>query len=526
MVIIKVNTMMTQKRLPFKYKEEKKKSKTIRYSGLLPILELAKRIGLFRFADNRLRVRTGDQGWLDSQILLSIFSLNVLGGDSVSDIEHLESDEGLCTVLGHCEGRLLNKRKIDICGRFRKGRSLFFPSDNAIHNYMELFHDELQEQRREEFLLHDKAFIPSPNQYTRRLSSFFRHISSFCQRNHPVRSATIDVDAVISTSSKHTALYTYEKEQGYQPINAYWHEQGLVINTEFRDGNVPSNHAVPGFVERAFSNLPEEVKVRFFRMDAAGYNFDLMEYCHDNGIGFGISVPLCKSLKGEILNVKEDDWNDVSLTREQLLKRTRLDIDSEESGWQWSELDYVSDDKRGDKYRYIAIRSRIPNQGKLFDSEVDGESESDAASGDHDQKKKVYEKDGVRYRVRVIVSNREDIDGEALFHWYNKRCGRSEQIHDTMKNELAGGQFPSYKFGVNAFWWTMVTISLNILEIYKRLVLGGCWLRRRMKALRFHLIYLAGRVEKASRTVFVYLHGIDFFEKLREKIMELKWVPI
>ena len=26
--------------------------------------------------------------------------------------------------------------------------------------------------------------------------------------------------------------------------------------------------------------------------------------------------------------------------------------------------------------------------------------------------------------------------------------------------------------------------------------------------------------------VFVYMHGIDFFEKLRGKIMELKWVPI
>jgi hypothetical protein len=53
----------------------------------------------------------------------------------VSDIEYLELDKGLCTVPGHCEGRFLNKRKIDICGRFRKGRSYFFPSDNAIHNY-------------------------------------------------------------------------------------------------------------------------------------------------------------------------------------------------------------------------------------------------------------------------------------------------------------------------------------------------------------------------------------------------------
>jgi hypothetical protein len=277
---------MTQNRLPFKYKEEKKSRKTIRYSGLLPILELARKMGLFKFADHQLKVRTGEQGWLDSQILLSILSLNIVGGDSVSDIEYLESDKGLCTVPGHCEGRLLNRRKIDISGRFRRGRSHFFPSDNAIHNYMDFFHDESQEQLRKEYELQDKAFIPIPNPFMRRLLSFFSHISAFCQKNHPVQSATIDVDAVISTTSKHTALYTYQKEKGYQPMNAYWHEQGLVIHTEFRDGNVPANHGVPGFVETAFSNLPEGVTNRFLRMDAAGYNFNMMEYCHDDGVGF------------------------------------------------------------------------------------------------------------------------------------------------------------------------------------------------------------------------------------------------
>jgi hypothetical protein len=63
------------------------------------------------------------------------------------------------------------------------------------------------------------------------------------------------------------------------------------------------------------------------------------------------------------------------------------------------------------------------------------------------------------------------MEGETLFHWHNKRCGYSEQIHDTMKSELAG------------------------------------------------------RVEKMSRSVFIYLHGIEFFEKLRGKIGDLKWVP-
>ncbi len=95
-----------------------------------------------------------------------------------------------------------------------------------------------------------------------------------------------------------------------------------------------------------------------------------------------------------------------------------------------------------------------------------------------------------------------------------------------MKNELAGGRFPSFKFGVNAFWWVMMVIVLNIMEIYKRLVLGGSWRTRRMKAIRFFLINLAGRVEERSRSIFIYLRGIDIFEKYRDKIESLKWVPI
>ncbi|MEW6419484.1 MAG: hypothetical protein AB1480_15450 [Nitrospirota bacterium] len=34
-----------------------------------------------------------------------------------------------------------------------------------------------------------------------------------------------------------------------------------------------------------------------------------------------------------------------------------------------------------------------------------------------------------------------------------QRCGKSEEAHAAMKNDLAGGQFPSGDFGENAAWW-------------------------------------------------------------------------
>lgn len=116
--------------------------------------------------------------------------------------------------------------------------------------------------------------------------------------------------------------------------------------------------------------------------------------------------------------------------------------------------------------------------------------------------------------------------GAELFHWHNKRCGYSEQIHSVMKNELAGSQFPSNKFGANAFWWLMMIFSLNIIQLYKNIILGNSWRTRKMKAFRLHFVYLAGRVTKRSRSLFVYVRNNNLFNIIINRIENLKWIPI
>ena len=267
---------MAQKLLSFKYQEEKKSQKIIGYSGLLPILEFSSQLGLFKYADRHIGIRVGDQGWFDSQVFLSLVCLKFVGGESVSDIDHLEMDRGLCHVLGGCESHLFGKRRVEINKRFRCGRNRFFPSDNSLHRYMEYFHNEFEEKRRERFVNNNEAFIPESNQNLKSLLSYYRHLCEFSQENNPVNVATLDVDAVVSSSNKRTTFFSYKNEPGYQPMNAYWAEQGLVAHTQFRDGNVPANYGVLDFVKESFSNIPDRVGVRFLRMDSSGYNFDLL----------------------------------------------------------------------------------------------------------------------------------------------------------------------------------------------------------------------------------------------------------
>ena len=68
-----------------------------------------------------------------------------------------------------------------------------------------------------------------------------------------------------------------------------------------------------------------------------------------------------------------------------------------------------------------------------------------------------------------------------------------------MKADLAGGKLPCAEFGKNAAWWHMMILALNLNAAMKRLVLQDGWMTRRMKAIRFHLIHIAGRLLVGGR---------------------------
>ena len=94
---------MAQGVLPFKYESEKKTTGMTALAGLPAYLDLAKVIGLSRSIQQHLKIRAGSQGWTDSQMVLSLILLNLIGGDYVEDIKKVEADDGFCEVLKKAE---------------------------------------------------------------------------------------------------------------------------------------------------------------------------------------------------------------------------------------------------------------------------------------------------------------------------------------------------------------------------------------------------------------------------------------
>jgi hypothetical protein len=80
-------------------------------------------------------------------------------------------------------------------------------------------------------------------------------------------------------------------------------------------------------------------------------------------------------------------------------------------------------------------------------------------------------------------------------------------MHAIMKHDLAGGHMPSGHFGANAAWWEIMVLAFNLNSLMKRLALPEDWEPKRLKAIRFGFINVAGRVVNRSRQLIVRLSG-------------------
>ena len=137
-------------------------------------------------------------------------------------------------------------------------------------------------------------------------------------------------------------------------------------------------------------------------------------------------------------------------------------------------------------------------------------------------------KDKVTYKIFGLVTNL-DWDGNAVITFLNGRCGKCEEAHKILKEDFAGGVMPSKEFGANAAWWAIAVLSMNLMAAMKRVILGDSWCNRRMKAIRFLLINVTGRVISKSRQIYLRLSqehpALELLIEMRQRILKLAESP-
>lgn len=348
---------MQQGVLPFQYEEEKKTTGMTALSGLPVYLELAQASGIRSSVDHHVGLQACGQGWTDSQLVISLILLNLAGGESVSDLEVLEKDEGLCRILRRVEsyGMRRVERKVQE-DRWRLERRRSVPSETAVFRYLERFHEAGEESRRRPH----RAMIPAPDDALRGLCKVNADLVGFVQRRSPHSEATLDMDACLVETQKQEALHSYKRHKAYQPLSIYWSEADLIVHSEFRDGNVPAGHQQLRVLTEALEYLPSGVDKVMIRSDTAGDQQDLLRYCGEGRderfgvIEFAVGVDVTPEFKRSVCQVSEEEW--------QVLYRKAGEYQVD-TGQQWAEVNFVPNwighSKKNPEYRFIAIREPL-----------------------------------------------------------------------------------------------------------------------------------------------------------------------
>jgi hypothetical protein len=465
---------ITQGILPFKLIVEKSSEVITSFAGLPLVLETMKAMKIPELVRKNLKIKQRDSGkYSEGDYVESFLSLFVSGGECLDDMERLRADEGL------------------------KKLGLSVPSSESARFFLYEFHNEemLKEGRPSK-----GAFVPEETPQLKGLMKVNKaYILRATKRQSPTI-ATIDQDPTVIPSNKTEAMPTYRGHDGYQPIINYWAEEELILADEFRDGNVPASYDCYTSLYRSVEMMPDSVREVRYRADSAACEYEFIEELQKGfkvrgrhiRVYYAISVDRTDALKREIEELPESAWRPLRKITEEGLEEGRKE---------WAEVEYIPSKGKG-TYRYLVIRVR-PLQGELF-------------------------ADGNRYHYHAVVTNMWHWDGERLLRWHRERCGTVEKVHDVLKNDLAGGVMPCGRFYANAAWWRLNCLAYNIISVMKRRALPERWWSYRMKAMRYWLIAVAGKIIRTGRQIYLRFYGTKevcaLYCQARRKLYELALV--
>jgi hypothetical protein len=444
-------------------------------------------------------------------MVLAVIFLNLAGGDCVEDLERLENDSGFAAILRAIERDLLSRaERRSLKARWRRARERAVPSPSALSGWLERFHDPAVPKA-----VAGSAFIPAVTEELQGLWRVNQAFLGFMQTHQPSMSATLDMDATLIETHKRDALHCYKGFKAYQPLNCWWAEQGTMLYSEFRDGNVPAGHEQLRVMKDSLSYLPASVKKVSLRSDTAGYQEELLLYCGEGKdprfgvIDFAVGADVTQPFRAAVLATAGSEWK--PLIR-------MVDGQPQQTDQEYAEVCYVpawaGHSRKQADYRFLAIREPLRQLALGDEANLPFPTQEFGQKG--------------TFKLFGVVTNRKS-PGDQVIWWLRERCGKSEEVHSVMKSDLAGGQMPSGLFGANAAWWALVILALNVNAAMKRLVLGKDWVTKRMKAVRFRLIGLPGRVVSHARKLIIRLgagaEALATFVNARQTIRALACGP-
>ncbi|RZD17834.1 MAG: IS1380 family transposase [Candidatus Acididesulfobacter diazotrophicus] len=293
-----------------------------------------------------------------------------------------------------------------------------------------------------------------------------------------LKGVTLDGDATfVKTDKQGVSDYCYKGFKSLSMLLGFIAETSSCIYQELGKGSkspaLNLDKQLYSVNDKLSSN---NIKLKNYRSDSAGYQANIVNYCNANSINFYI--------RGKNINL------DFSLIKDWdiLYDKYGSPIDDTEI----SETVHTMD--RTEAFRLIVVRKQkeysVPS---LF-----GES---------------------FYEYHTIATN-SDLSKEEVFHFYNER-GKCEYYIKSVKWDLSLRKLPCGTEEANALWVNTALIAYNALKLFS--VITG--LNKSLKSLRYLIFNTVGRIVSHANKTYLKLFcnnkKYNLFLYLREKCLTL-----
>ena len=297
---------------------------------------------------------------------------------------------------------------------------------------------------------------------------------------------TLDIDASEIISNKKEAKKTYKFNQGYMPMVGHIAEINHVIETDFREGNTAPKAKNLEFIKKCEDNLPDGVKLKYLRIDCAGYQKSIIQYCDEKQIHFAIRAIMSQTLKSYINTLDEAQWEPVMKSD-----------GSQSTMFSHRTTHKISDYKQ--PFTLIIQKTPKPGQQQLDLNEISDEVETNG------------------YTYRAIATSLDCMSDSEIINWYGMRAEKSENKIKELMLDFGGAHMPCGQFNANALYFAICTLSYNLFVMLRE-HLPDVFKKTRAKAVRLRIYGMAAKLVKHSRQYKLKLQ--KFNNKLLANIIE------
>jgi hypothetical protein len=389
-------------------------------------LNLAERI------DHHFPQPKSNRGYQPSEFIKSLILMQHEGSFHLDDIRHLQDDEALRTVLA------LDK----------------IPQATTLGDWLRRMGN--QPQITDAWVQVNQAVLQTTLHHCKRV--------------------TLDIDATEVISYKADAQWTYNKNKGFMPMVGHIAETGQVVAVDFRQGNIPPAQANLEFIQQCQRSLPAGCALHSLRIDAAGYQTKIIEYCDDNNIEYAIRAKTSPAMRAQIDAIASTNW-------QPLLNKQGEAIIGQET---YRTSHCIGDYEK--PFTLIIQRKAIRGQAEL-DLEAQNSAEEINTDG---------------YIYRAIATNRDSLSNSQIVHWYNQRAEDSENRIKELKLDFGGDTLPCSEFKANALYFLITALSYNLFALMRQL-LPEELAHHRAITVRWRLYAIAAKVVRTGRQLFVKL---------------------